>query len=436
MSGKTAFTPSGLDSLRGGTLSDPLTPGLSIEVLARGKKKWRYERRLVGGDGKVKMSLGLYPAHGIAAAREWARALNDLVEVGVDPREVQRAAEERASMTVAKAHGLYIEAAREGRASRAKRKNKPRTISDKLKIYHTDIEPKLGKTSIYAVTERDLIKLVQAKGRTAKVRANRLAAELGVFFGWASSLRGLEVGLEDNPARRLADLRFPEAPRKRKLSLEEIGWYLRAVADEEDRDFRRGFVLFLLTAVRFSELTKARRVEVERGIWTIPSKRSKNSSAHAIALGPWAAALMMTNSEWIFPAPRVDGPRTQGWYEARDRILKRMADYAGHPIEHFVPHDLRRTMRSNTRRLKIDFETAEAMLNHLKSGMERIYDGYEHEEEMAASFLRWEEEVGRLARAEGVAERLELPAVRIDPPRSTRMRYRRDGKRSQRDRLA
>lgn len=51
MSGKTAFTPSGLDSLRGGTLSDPLTPGLSIEVLARGKKSWRYERRLIGRDG-------------------------------------------------------------------------------------------------------------------------------------------------------------------------------------------------------------------------------------------------------------------------------------------------------------------------------------------------------------------------------------------------
>lgn len=305
MSGKIAFTPSALDSLRSGARSDPLTPGLSIEALSQGKKKWRYERRVVGSDAKIKMTLGLYPAHTIATAREWARGLNDMVEAGINPREVQRAADERASMTVSKAHGLYMEAAREGRASRAKRKNKPRTIADKLKIYRCDIEPKLGKTSIYDVTETDLIKLVKAKGRTAKVRANRLAAELGVFFGWASSLRGLEVGLEENPARRLADLRFPEAPRKRKLSLEEIRWYLRAVAEEDDRDFRRGFILFLLTAVRFSELTKARRAEVDQGIWTIPSGRSKNSSAHMISLGPWARVLMATNSEWLFPAPRV-----------------------------------------------------------------------------------------------------------------------------------
>jgi hypothetical protein len=40
------------------------------------------------------------------------------------------------------------------------------------------------------------------------VRANRLAAELKVFFGWAASLRGLEIGLETDPSRRLGDLRF------------------------------------------------------------------------------------------------------------------------------------------------------------------------------------------------------------------------------------
>src|SRR5690606_32821250 len=124
------------------------------------------------------------------------------------------------------------------------------------------------------------------------------------------------------------------------------------------------------------------------GVWTIPTDRSKNARAHSIALGPWGQHLMATNAEWIFPAHRVEGPRTQGWYEARDRVLARMSLYAGRPVEHFVPHDLRRTMRSNTKRLKIDFETAEAMLNHLKSGMARIYDGYEHTEEMAASFLR------------------------------------------------
>lgn len=429
MSKKMGFTPASLDTLREGSLFDPLTPGLKIESLTSGKKKWKYHRRIAGGDHIVKLTLGLFPAHTIADAREWARELNEKVEAGIDPREEKRLADERATMTVARAHALYIEAAREGRASRAKRLNKPRTIVDKLKIYRCDIAPKLAKRSIYDITERDLVLLVRAKGRTAKVRANRLASELKVFFGWASSLRGLEVGLEENPARRLADLRYPEPPRKRRLSVEEIGWYFRAVAEEEERDFRRGFVLLLLTAVRISELRNAHSYEVIDGIWTIPSGRSKNEQVHSIALGPWGSALMATNAEWIFPAPKVEGPRKSGWYKARDRILARMVAYAGGPIDHFVPHDLRRTMRSNTKRLKIDFETAEAMLNHLKSGMARIYDGYEHAEEMAASFRLWEDELIGIARDAGVAAKLEIPDMRRVTLATNQTRYRRDGRR-------
>ena len=154
----------------------------------------------------------------------------------------------------------------EGRASRANRKNKPRTIADKLKIYLCDIATKLGKRPVYDATENDLIKIATAKGKTAKVRANRLAAELNLFFGWAASLRGREVGLPANPARRLIDLRYPESPRTRKLSLEEIEWYLKAVAEEEERDFRRGLIVLLLAAARISEVREVRSEEVENGI--------------------------------------------------------------------------------------------------------------------------------------------------------------------------
>jgi hypothetical protein len=94
--------------------------------------------------------------------------------------------------------------------------------SCKLKVYTLDIAPKLARRSIYEVSEADLIKLVEAKGRMAKVCANRLAAELKVFFGWAASLRGLQVGLEADPSRRLADLRFPESRGSRRLSIQEL----------------------------------------------------------------------------------------------------------------------------------------------------------------------------------------------------------------------
>ncbi|MBW8783019.1 MAG: hypothetical protein JF599_14230, partial [Verrucomicrobia bacterium] len=229
---------------------------------------------------------------------------------------------------------------------------------------------------IHEVTEADLVTLVLNKGKRAKIRANRLAAELNVFFGWSASLRGLEVGLPENPARRLSDLRFPETPRSRKLSLDEIGWFLRAVA-LEPLQFRRGWLLWLLTAVRRNELTEGRSSEVEQGVWTIPSERSKNGVEHVIALGPWGASLIRSENEWIVPNERGDGPRIWGWPKSRDRILARMTEYAGRTIRRFSPHDCRRTVRSNTKRLRVDYETAEAMLNHTKKGLERTYDAYE-----------------------------------------------------------
>src|SRR3546814_12973027 len=116
-----------------------------------------------------------------------------------------------------------------------------------------------------------LIKLVEAKGKTAKVRANRLAAELKVFFGWAASLRGLEFGLESDPSRRLGDLRFPENPRSRKFSLQEIEWFLKALVDEK-RWVQRGMLLWLLTAARIPEVAPAKSAEYVHGVWPIPSR--------------------------------------------------------------------------------------------------------------------------------------------------------------------
>lgn len=405
---KRQLTPALIDGLSIGRLDDPETTGLAVEVLSSGKKRWQFRRRIAGSGCIVKLSLGLFPAYTIAAARAWANGLNLQIDAGIDPRETARTEERLATMTVERAHGLYMDAVREGRSSRAKRPNKPRTVADKLEMYNRDIAPKLARKIIYNVTEADLIKLVEAKGKIAKIRANRLAAELKVFFGWCASLRGMQVGLAIDPSRRLGDLRFPETPRSRRLSMQEIEWFLRALAEEE-RDYQRGMLIWLLTAARLTEVSEARSDELAFGIWTIPAGRTKNSVEHRIPLGPWGWSLMQSESEWVFPAPKLDGPRSKDpWYKSRNRVKKRMELLAGRPIERFTPHDLRRTLRSNTKRLKVDFETAEAMLNHVKKGLERTYDCYELEEEKRASFLKWEDEVAAAARRAGVGELLGL----------------------------
>src|SRR5687768_326405 len=95
-------------------------------------------------------TFGLFPAIPIAAARDVARALNAEIEAGIDPREVKQEESRRTTMTVARAHDLYMEAVRAGRASRARKRNRSRTIADKKKVFDRDIVPKLGATSPFA----------------------------------------------------------------------------------------------------------------------------------------------------------------------------------------------------------------------------------------------------------------------------------------------
>lgn len=410
MARKDPLVPAAIDELGTGRVRDPLTPGLRIEVLKSGKKRWKFLRRLPGTSLVVKTHLGCFPRVSIAEARAWANQLNEQIEAGFDPRTAVCEERARAMMTVKRAHDLYMGAVREGRSSRAKRPNKPRTISDKLEIYNRDIAPGLGAKNIHEVTEADLVRLVTLKGKTARIRANRLTAELKVFFGWAASLRGMEVGLESDPSRRLHDLRFPETARSRKLALEEIEWFLQAVVDEE-RDYQRGMLLWLLTAARLGEVAEALTAELVDGVWTIPEARTKNSVEHQIALGPWGRTLMQSGGEWVFPALKGDGPRSRScWYKARNRVKRRMEKLADRSIERFTPHDFRRTARSNTKRLKVDFETAEAMLNHVKKGLERTYDRYDLEEEKRAFFLKWETEIAEIAWRAGMAARLNVPS--------------------------
>ena len=86
-----------------------------------------------------------------------------------------------------------------------------------------------------------------------------------------------------------------------------------------------------------------------------------------------------------------------------------MEEYAGTSLARWHFHDLRRTFRSNARRLGIDRETAELMLNHKRKGIEDIYNKSQELELRAAGFAAWESFLTRIAVESGAADSLLLP---------------------------
>lgn len=411
MNKSVILTPTHIERLKSGALADRKVPGLSIVVSGPAKKQWRFKRTVAGTKKTVELILGTFPDFSIDEAREWAGPLSKSVARGDDPREIKRA-EQALAMSVAAAHEIYMAAMRRG----DRKKLKPRTIADKEVIYTRDIGPRLGSKVLAGLTEDDCWDAVYDKAKGSKCRANKMAGELSCFLKWCSGREGRMAGvmLKEHPASTLNSNWFDAGPKAntRFLSDDEIGWLFRALV-EEHLTYRRGVTLLLLTAARRSELFEAPAHEVVGGVWTLPPERSKNAEENVVALGPWGQRLAQTNHVWLFPSSRVDGPQKSGWFKARDRIHARMEENAGHAIARWHFHDLRRTFRSNARRVGIESEIAELMLNHKRKGMEGIYNKNQELELRAEGFAAWECHLLDLARAAGVAENLLAPA--IDP---------------------
>lgn len=407
MTKSVILTPAHIDRLKGGALPDREVPGLSIVVSAPDRKRWRFKRVIAGTRTIVELILGTFPEHSIEEAREWAAPLSKAVARGEDPRKIQRM-ERALAMSVAAAHAIYMEAMRRG----DRKKLKPRTIADKDVIYKRDIAPRLWTKVLADLTEDECWDAVYDKAKTSKNRANKMAGELSCFLKWCAGREGRMAGimLKEHPATTLNSNWFDTGPKAntRFLSDEEIEWLFRALV-HEDLTYRRGFILLLLTAARRSELFEAPAAEVVAGIWTLPPERSKNNEENVVALGPWGRRLAQTNHEWLFPSPRIDGPQRAGWFKVRDRIHARMEEFAGCTIPSWHFHDLRRTFRSNARRVGIDNEIAELMLNHKRNGIEGIYNKNQELELRAEGFAMWERHLLARAQTAGVAEDLLVP---------------------------
>lgn len=216
MSTRVIFTPAAIDALAEGRLLDPSTPGLSIEPGARNSKIWRYRRKVPGAESAFKRTLGRFPKVNISDARALAKELNEQIESGCDPRVIEAEEASRVKYTVAHCHTLYMEAVRlnqhRTKRTRTAKPLKPRTISEKLELYAHDVDGLIGHMHIEAVTEKDVDGIIHAINRRgAEVTANRVGAELRVFFGWACSRRGEAAGInmKSNPSRHRADRREP-----------------------------------------------------------------------------------------------------------------------------------------------------------------------------------------------------------------------------------
>ena len=147
--------------------------------------------------------------------------------------------------------------------------------------------------------------------------------------------------------------------------------------------------LLLLTGARRSELSGARWREVDKAkrLLVIPPERFKSNATHMVPLSTMAMEIVAT-------LPR-DSDRLFGHINGFSKAKRRLDKAMGQP-EHFVIHDIRRTVRTRLSSLRVPHEVSEMVIGHGRKGLARVYDQHTYLDEMRDALEQWARRVEQL----------------------------------------
>ncbi len=327
-------------------------------------------------------------------------------------KELRLAAEaEEKRLTVAGLCAEYIE-----------RHAKPhkRSWAKDQEILNRDVIAVWGKRKAEEITKRDVVLLLEGiVDRGAPVMANYCFAIISKMFNFAMERDILRaspcVGVK---------LPAPNHARERTLSEPEIKAFwnnLERCAMSEE--IRRALKLILVTAQRPGEVIGMRAEEIDGRWWTIKAERAKNGKTHRVYLADLALELIGDTSgrRYIFPARNakqeqamapqaliVALTRNRSW-AVTDKNGEPLYGKDGRPatenrleVEHFTSHDLRRTAATFMAQAREMDEVIDAVLNHSKRGVIRVYNQYRYDREKQQALENWERKlVGIITGATG-----------------------------------
>jgi integrase len=267
-----------------------------------------------------------------------------------------------------------------------------------------EIIPKWRGRLIAEIARRDVVKLLEDvvdDGRASV--AHHLLAYLSKLFNWAIA-RDV-YGLQASPITRGMgkDIIGAKKPRQRVLSNGDIVEVWRA-SDALPSPFNAFARMLFVTGQRLREVANAKWSEFDLDVklWTIPAARMKGDAAHEVPLSTLAIEIIESLPKpegrkpgaFVFSTTAGKAP-ISGFSKAKvalDRIINERrveADPGADPIEPFVFHDLRRTMRTALSGLPVPDLVAELVIAHAKPGLHKVYDQHAYQDEKRRALDLW-----------------------------------------------
>jgi integrase len=360
---------------------DPEMPGFGVRV--RSTKtvyivQYRFQK------ATQRESLGDVRKLKVEDARKVARQFFAKIELGVDPREEKRKAEqavEAARLTLKAVSDLYL-TAREPYM----RPSTYKAAKDYFDVKWASLHRKpIGAIDRKAVAEQ-IRRITADHGATSAARAR---SNLSALFAWA-----MKEGMVDaNPVVGTNNPIEGKLGRDRVLSDAELKIIWQHCRDD---DFGRIVRLLLLTACRRDEIGWLRLPEVDLpgARLLLPAERTKPGRALELPLVATARAILemapkRLGREYVFGG---SGGGFGAWSWCKLAMDARITAAEGRALPRWTLHDLRRTVRTGMSKLGVKPHVAELVLNHVahRSGVVGIYDHHDYQPEIAEALAKWE----------------------------------------------
>jgi integrase len=249
--------------------------------------------------------------------------------------------------------------------------------------------PRWGKRKAQDVARRDIILLLdEIVERGALIQANRTLATIRKMYSFAMG-RGI---LESSPCVAIP-APSKENRRDRVLSEDEVKIFWEKLATAKmERSTALALKLQLITAQRKGEVAGSEWADfdLKNGWWTIPAEKSKNGLPHRVPLSSFAIEtlnelkIISGDSKWLFPSPR-DGQHIAE--TSVDHAVRANAEYF--KIDHFTPHDLRRSAASMMTASGVQRLTVSKILNHVETGITSVYDRHSYDKQKREALSSW-----------------------------------------------
>lgn len=363
--------------------------GLHLLIKPNGSKLWRFRYTHEGRQRVI--SLGSYPAVGLAQARRLRELHHADIADGIAPVEKRRQEKlEQAAKTLTfkvVAERWYI-----GNTELAAKPWAAATAR-KVRIYlEKDFYPAIGNKPIADVTRMDLIAINEQMEKRGAFDASKKARE------WMAAIfdDALDRGeIPHNPAHRLKAghrAKGIETVPNPNVGFKGLPDLLRAVDSSGAHALMKCYVrLLALIACRPGELRLAQwpEFDLQKAVWKIPADRMKARAEQQVPLSRQALELLeqvrTLRPEGHLFIVQGEKPLTD---MAGNMLLKRLG-YTGRQTLHGFRHLL--STELHERGYSPDW--IEVQLAHKIEGMRGVYNGAEYLEQRRAMMQGWADSI-------------------------------------------